>query len=52
VRKLIENAIARFNFIKSDEHDRIEKRIEKLEDRLNTLVKENIEIKTETSERI
>jgi polyhydroxyalkanoate synthesis regulator phasin len=52
VRKLIENAIARFNFIKSDEHDRIESRIEKLEERLNALVKENIETKTESSERI
>ncbi len=52
VRKLIENAIARFNFIKSDEHERIEKRIEKLEERLNQLVKENIETETETTERI
>lgn len=52
VRKLIENAIARFNFIKSDEHDRIENRIEKLEERLNQLVNDNIETKTESSERI
>jgi polyhydroxyalkanoate synthesis regulator phasin len=52
VRKLIENAIARFNFIKSDEHERIEKRIEALEEKLNQLVKETIGQKTESSERI
>lgn len=52
VRKLIENAIARFNFIKSDEHERIEKRIEALEEKLNQLVKEAVEQKTESSERI
>jgi polyhydroxyalkanoate synthesis regulator phasin len=52
VRKLIENAISRFNFIKSDEHERIEKRIEALEEKLNQLVKETIGQKTESSERI
>jgi polyhydroxyalkanoate synthesis regulator phasin len=52
VRKLIENAIARFNFIKSDEHERIEKRIEALEEKLNQLVKETVVQKTESSERI
>jgi polyhydroxyalkanoate synthesis regulator phasin len=52
VRKLIENAIARFNFIKSDEHERIEKRIEALEEKLNQLVKETVEQKTESSERV
>ncbi len=52
VRKLIESAVARFNFIKSDEHERIEKRIEALEEKLNQLVKETIEQKTESSERI
>ena len=52
VRKLIENAIARFNFIKSDEHERIEKRIEALEEKLNQLVKETVEQKSESSERV
>jgi polyhydroxyalkanoate synthesis regulator phasin len=52
VRKLIESAVARFNFIKSDEHERIEKRIEALEEKLNQLVKETIGQKTERSERI
>jgi polyhydroxyalkanoate synthesis regulator phasin len=52
VRKLIENAISRFNFIKSDEHERIEKRIEALEEKLNQLVKETVGQKTESSERI
>ncbi len=52
VRKLIESAVARFNFIKSDEHERIEKRIAVLEEKLNQLVKDTIEAKAETSERI
>lgn len=52
VRKLIESAISRFNFIKSDEHERIEKRIAVLEDKLNQLVKDTIEAKSETSERV
>ncbi len=52
VRKLIENAVARFNFIKSDEHERIEKRIEALEEKLNQLVKETVENKTTANERV
>jgi len=52
VRKLIENTIARFNFIKSDEHERIEKRIEALEEKLNQLVKETVEQKTKSGERV
>lgn len=51
VRKLIENAVARFNFIKSDEHERIEKRIEALEEKLNQLVKETVENKTVADEK-
>jgi polyhydroxyalkanoate synthesis regulator phasin len=51
VRKLIENAVARFNFIKSDEHERIEKRIEALEEKLNQLVKEAVENKTVSKEQ-
>jgi polyhydroxyalkanoate synthesis regulator phasin len=51
VRKLIENAVARFNFIKSDEHERIEKRIEALEEKLNQLVKETVENKTVAKEK-
>lgn len=52
VRKLIETAISRFNFIKSDEHEGIEKRIAVLEEKLNQLVKDTIEAKTESSERV
>ena len=52
VRKLIENAVSHFNFIKSDEHERIEKRIEALEEKLNQLVKETLGKKSETSERV
>ncbi|EJF55029.1 hypothetical protein SapgrDRAFT_3389 [Saprospira grandis DSM 2844] len=54
LRKLVENAIERFNFIKGDEHERIEKRIERLEERLSELVKANTELaeECESSERV
>lgn len=54
LRKLVENAIERFNFIKGDEHERIEKRIERLEERLSELVKTNTELaeESESSERV
>ena len=54
LRKLVENAIERFNFIKGDEHERIEKRIERLEERLSELVKANTELaeECESGERV
>ena len=52
VRKLIENTVSRFNFVKNEEYDRVEKRIEALERKLNQLVKEIIESKKKNKENI
>jgi polyhydroxyalkanoate synthesis regulator phasin len=52
VRKLIENTVSRFNFVKNEEYDRVEKRIEALEKKLNQLVKEIIESKKKNKENI
>jgi poly(hydroxyalkanoate) granule-associated protein len=48
LRKLIDSAITRFNFIRNDDHERIEKRIEVLEEKLTTLAQE-ASTKTEAS---
>jgi polyhydroxyalkanoate synthesis regulator phasin len=52
VRKLIENTVSRFNFVKNEEYDRVEKRIEALERKLNQLVKEIVESKKKNKENI
>jgi len=52
VRKLIESTVSRFNFVKNEEYDRVEKRIEALEKKLNQLVKEIVESKKQNKENI
>lgn len=52
VRKLIENTVSRFNFVKNEEYDRVEKRIEALEKKLNQLVKEIVDSKKQNKENI
>jgi polyhydroxyalkanoate synthesis regulator phasin len=52
VRKLIESSVSRFNFVKNEEYDRVEKRIEALEKKLNQLVKEIVDSKKQNKGNI
>jgi polyhydroxyalkanoate synthesis regulator phasin len=52
VRKLIESTVSRFNFVKNEEYDRVEKRIEALEKKLNQLVKEIVDSKKQNKGNI